>query len=336
MFNIQVNGQDAGFVFIGNSLDEYPVLSFSYEGKVFDDIQRNSIRKTVKGEIVGEKMVSLGAGRFALQFEMKNGNKIIKAPNGSKLFIHKVSRYENADQRKRSDKEIEKARLFWKHIFMSVAEIGNDHDGVTNIDPSNWETGYDSMNRNYISNVPDINQWQYEEGQWTGCAPTAGSNVMAYWANKDTNYQNLMPTTQEDVVMALRETMGTTQTSDGAGSTKIYNIDDGMRDYAHNQGLTNATSKNFGNWFFGTSVSYADFKNEIDAQRPNLLSFIDQTYYGEHTVTGVGYKEYVYNGSSNGHQYMVIHDNWSTTTRTIYVAYGRDYNYVVMTQFIPS
>ncbi|WP_028992672.1 hypothetical protein [Thermoanaerobacter thermocopriae] len=29
LFNIQVNGQDAGFVFIGNSLDEYPVLSFS-------------------------------------------------------------------------------------------------------------------------------------------------------------------------------------------------------------------------------------------------------------------------------------------------------------------
>ncbi len=49
--------------------------------------------------------------------------------------------------------------------------------------------------------------------------------------------------------------------------------------------------------------------------------------------TGVGYKEYVYASSSDGHQYMIVYDNWSSTAEDVYVAYVRNYNYVVMTSY---
>lgn len=66
------------------------------------------------------------------------------------------------------------------------------------------------------------------------------------------------------------------------------------------------------------------------------MTFNDQSYYGDHSVTGVGYKEYVYNGSSAGHQYMIMYDNWDNNIKDVYVAYGRNYDYVVMTNFVPK
>lgn len=49
-----------------------------------------------------------------------------------------------------------------------------------------------------------------------------------------------------------------------------------------------------------------------------------------------GSKEYVYDGSSDGHQYMIMYDNWSSTAKDIHVTYGRNYNFVVMTSYKPD
>ncbi|QYR22624.1 hypothetical protein KZ483_06595 [Paenibacillus sp. sptzw28] len=92
----------------------------------------------------------------------------------------------------------------------------------------------------------------------------------------------------------------------------------GMINAAKERGYT-AYSYNFSN------PTYSTVKGNIYNVGPTLLSYLGQTYYGDHTVTGIGYQEFFYNGSSYGHQYMTVHDNWGSTPEKVYVAYGRNY-----------
>ena len=52
------------------------------------------------------------------------------------------------------------------------------------------------------------------------------------------------------------------------------------------------------------------------------------TFFRDHAVTGVGYIEFIRNGSSSGHQYIETHDNsqMTTNTGTVYIAYGQNYS----------
>ncbi len=321
LFNVKINGRDSGFVMVENST-EYPILSFSYEGAIFDQAQKNEIRGSIKGQIKNEEIIEISPAHFAIKFEMENGEVMIKGPRGQNVVLpHNSDWYNN------------RAPIIPK----SVGEIGTNNDGVTDVNPDNWESGYTSVTEKKIANVPDMNQWKYDSTNWTGCAPTAGSNLMAYWAIKSADYDNLMPTNQSAIVFALRDTMGTTQDANGEGSTSIPNIDNGLQDYARNQGLSSATSSNYGNSLFGWDVSFDDYKNEINNGYPTLINVIGQTYYGEdsgHSVTGVGFKEYVY--SSSYSRYFEMYDNWASTTGVVYMAYGRNYDNVYMTTFHPQ
>jgi hypothetical protein len=99
-----------------------------------------------------------------------------------------------------------------------------------------------------------------------------------------------------------------------------------MMAYAQNHGFSIAEANTIQGTTFGQWKSYLDL-------RPVLVTFTNQTYYspqGGHTVNGVGYKEYFYSGSSNGHQYLIIHDNWSNTPENVYLAYGRNYDTIYL------
>lgn len=329
LINIKVDGDKAGYVHVGNSKDEFPILSYSYEDTGFDDEEIESAKGSLNAK--NEKILDVGPGRFAIQFEKQDGSEVIKTKNGNEIKIEKNNELKN--KKERSSDYIQKSKKFWEDA--SAGEIGSDHDGVTDLNPDLWEIGYDDVNYDYIPNVPDVNQWKYDGVNYTGCAPTSGSNIIAYWAYNYPQYNNLM-TTQTQTIWDLRYFMGTWQTSTGTGNTLIAFMDDGMYRYASSMGFESALSLNHGSWEWWVSVAYSTFKNEINLNRPNILTFHQQSYYGDHSVTGVGYKEYVYSGSSDGHQYMIMYDNWDNGIKDVYVAYGRNYGYVVMTSFKPD
>ena len=328
VFNIVVDGKKAGFILVGSSFDEYPILSFSYDDEAFNEKALSNIEKNMKEEIIEKKIVQGFPGNFAVKFKMEDGSKKIKLQDGEEIKLKKEKvRIEN---KKNSREKSDKIKEFWKN---TAGEIGTTSDGVTDVNPDNWETGYDSINEEYLSEVPDLNQWKYDGTHWIGCSPTAGSNVIAWWANRSSAYSDLMPTTQTDVALDLFDTMDTHHNpGEVAGSTSTTKIDSGLEDYAENLGF-NATSTNYGSWFLNDSFAFYVYKNDISSYGPNVLSIEDQDYYGNHSVTGVGYKEYMYNGSSENHQYMIIHDNHSSTTKKIYLAYGRNYTTALMTTF---
>ncbi|MFZ5826585.1 MAG: C39 family peptidase [Bacillota bacterium] len=161
------------------------------------------------------------------------------------------------------------------------------------------------------------NQWVYTTingvDQWTGCAPTAALNIMAYWAAQ--GYPSLNPTNStSDITMQLRKDMGTWQSPSGAGTTDPNNIPLGMKQYASRAGLsTPAANVTFAT--FGTVVW------EIDLMRPVLQSYWSQSYFGDHTLVVVGYKEYVRSSGSNS-QYVVARNNWDGEPWNLYVKWG--------------
>lgn len=111
--------------------------------------------------------------------------------------------------------------------------------------------------------------------------------------------------------------------------TGLSGCSPGMVTYAKNHGYSSASATNH------TSPSWSTVKSDL-ANAPSVITFTNQTYYspnGGHTVTGVGYMEYFYNGSSSGHQYIYIHDNWDSTPELVYLAYGRNYSTLYSVKF---
>jgi len=61
--------------------------------------------------------------------------------------------------------------------------------------------------------------------------------------------------------------------------------------------------------------TFADFQAQINAGRPIVVYMSGSSYYGNHFVTGVGWRVDTKN-------WVVIHDTWSTTGTNIYVDYA--------------
>ncbi|ACV63893.1 hypothetical protein Dtox_3148 [Desulfofarcimen acetoxidans DSM 771] len=107
-----------------------------------------------------------------------------------------------------------------------------------------------------------------------------------------------------------------------------------MQSFALSRGVSTAGG-------FTLDSSWSGYKTGINNYGPNIIYLRGQTYYCDgdpnkaHVVTGVGWREFSYNGSSVGHQYMEIHDKWWNTAMTVYVAYGRNYDYILFAQFSP-
>jgi uncharacterized protein YneR len=176
-----------------------------------------------------------------------------------------------------------------------------------------------------ISGVPDWNQFWGSYGCWSGCSPTAATNVMGYWDNH--GYGNLIYGSDwQGAVNEMRNHMGTQCGQDGGGWTNVGNISSGMSAYAQSHGYTFVSEL----WCSGcaTSPTYDNYRGQINASRPLVVDVIGHSTYGSHSVTGVGYDT---NGS-----YMIVHDNWSSTGENVYLQYGSGYSSIFMHPLIPG
>lgn len=75
---------------------------------------------------------------------------------------------------------------------------------------------------------------------------------------------------------------------------------------------------------------YSEYEDRIDVGAPVLQSYWDQSHYGNHTVTVVGYKEYVRNVLESNSKYLVVKNNWTSEPGDYYVKWGT-WNTNVMT-----
>lgn len=178
---------------------------------------------------------------------------------------------------------------------------------------------------NLIDGVPDWNQFWGSYGCWSGCSPTAATNVMGYW--DDHGYGNLIYGSDwQGAINEMRNDMGTWCGADDGGYTNVGNISPGINAYAQAHGYTFASEL----WCDGCAVAptYDRFRGEIDANRPLGVDISGHATYGNHSVTGVGYET---NGS-----YMIVHDNWGSTGENVYLQYGSGYSNIYMHPVVPG
>lgn len=323
LFSLTIDGKPAGFVEVSALRDEYPILSYSYEES---DITTPKIAK-FKGKnnmegLVTEKVVLLGPGTFGLKQDYADGSAHIQ----SSLASVDLPKEKNKPRKKRTIERNNDARSLRENINLVVGEIGNDHDGVT--DDLDFETGTKVFD--VRGGCGDLNQLY--SSLWTGpagCAPTAAANIMLYWDAHD--YPALTEDfTDEELVYELRQAMGTFyDSSTGMSPTPVNNISPGMEEFAHSVGYEDASAGYL-------DETWEDYKYGITEVGPNVISFEDQTYYGDHAVTGNGWIEYYYDGSCAGHRYMRATDNVYSTPKNVYIAWDRDYEAIFFDQFYPD
>ncbi|UJF32872.1 C39 family peptidase [Paenibacillus hexagrammi] len=325
----------AGYVMVSAFLDDEPIIAWSDSGDgITTDKFKNALNKN-KNEIKKQELVWFGGVDIGGKFIYNDNSVSMINVEGKELKEIKSKTINEKDEKYPKPVKInDNYREDWKAINKIVVGApgqNNPSDGVSDIDPNGWEANYLSIDKNYINTSVNQKQWYYTTSggvqQATGCSPTAGSNIMKYWSDK--GYTSLVPVFQTQVVSDLRATMGTTQSSNRTGVTSPSNIDDGLQAYARAHQRPSAISKN------DNLSNFSAVKTEIDAQRPALQSYWNQTYFGDHTVTLVGYKHYIRNFYTQDSYYVVARNNFvNDSTFNVWVKWGT-WNTNVLTTFTP-
>ncbi len=332
--NLETSGVAAGYVEIGNNKEDYPVLSYSYDvnNQEFD---KESIDAVANSELVkdkpdttkkvkSKKVVCMSPGSFGLKVDYTDDSADLIFKNEKKH----ISSSDNKHKAKSVKGKNHESKKTWDDIdtitkgMYYVGEIGTDSDGVT--DNISFEyNSYDSFNEKFYASVP--NTKQYYSSLWTGpsgCAPTSAYNVLYYWhymkgksnllKNKSTGVVD-----KDNTILLLRNSMQTNE----LGFTDLYNQSSGILAVARYKGYSGASSTTH------IGASWSEVKSDL-SYGPSIISMNGHTFFGDHALTGVGYIEFIRNGSSSGHQYIETHDNSQMTTNTgsVYIAYGRDYS----------
>ncbi|MFM9276894.1 C39 family peptidase [Paenibacillus jiagnxiensis] len=324
VINLEIDGDPAGYVEIANNSKNFPVISFSEKSQIINSAEENSLNAKVRAVAKGKKeesskVVTFGPGRVGLKVDYKDGSANLATSDE----VEAITSLDNHSIQKTKDSTNNESKKMWEEIEQiaedySTGDIGNDSDGVTD---DIKESGYDSVNSYSIYGVGDSNQ--YYSSLWdgpSGCAPTSAYNVMYYWHYEKGLTRLLRNDSgdgyvdKDDAIALMRDLMNT----DDEGNTYISKQDNAMEDFADEKGYKAASA-------LSSDPSWTRVKNDIRIG-PSLLSFLGQDYYGDHTVVGVGFKEYSYDGSTVGHRYMKVHDNWGNTPKSVYVAYNRNYD----------
>lgn len=226
-----------------------------------------------------------------------------------------LGREQNSPKQKQIQSKNDAAQSIWNTIDNVIPQsiVGIDRGVAENL---SFETGSESFY--LIGGVPDLQQIPSQHNWWpnmSGCAPTSAANIMKYWSSH--GYPQLTQNlTDEQILLDLRQRMSTSS----SGTTLATNIGPGMQSYARNHGDSTGRSYYY-------NVSWSNYKTGISAG-PNVITIVGSNYYGgDHSVTGVGWTEFSYNGSLVGHQYMEVHDNWPTTAMSVFVLFDTNKKY---------
>ena len=321
-FRSKIASEKLGYVMVSAFLDEEPIIMWSDEGEAFSSDKVKDKLNDDKTKIEKNDVIWFGGSYFAARFKVKGKTQQevitqdFSQASASELKAMEKMVYPAPTTEKKEIREI------WKLIKNSpLGDVGTDSDGVTNDDPAIFVKDYDYIDSYFISTAYNMKQWHYTYtngvGQATGCSPTAASNIIMFLSK---SFSGLVPTgkTQRDVVMELRTYMNTSQSSSGVGTTDPYHIDDGLRTYLQKHGRTNVTITN--NYL----ATYENYKDTLKTyKRPMLQSYWNQDYFGDHTLTVQGYKEFVRSGVTSNSRYLVVYNNFiGEASGVLYVKFG--------------
>jgi hypothetical protein len=295
--------KDSGYIIVGAN-DDYPtIVEYATDGAPFYHEAVKSL-KSDKSDV--KEIVLYYTGDLDYFIGTDNTNKIFSIQTSA---VEAVS----ADKVKKNSKKVKdkykSQRDGWKNVIAngegSTPPVG---DYIT--DPYDHENGYDSVN---LSNVPSYYITYSTTSDFSGysnhCGPTAGTNVMRYWYNRDdSTYSGLyLNNSWDDVFVQLYTDMkvatnDTTYSNDFEQAIKDF-FDDNASGYSSID-------------YYSSNVSWSKIETEIDADYPPVLLLQKHELYGDHYVLGLGYKEFFYDGflwNNDYSRYIRIADGWTSS-----------------------
>lgn len=144
LVNVIADGQPAGYVMVSAFLDEEPILAWADTGQAFDPEKVKNKLGEKASKVASKQVVWLGGIRFAGKFKLNDGTSRLVDVMG----IEAPDDLEDAYPTPKSENA--HARQFWgivKKIRLGKPGESNPSDGVTDIDPVNWETNYLSISK---------------------------------------------------------------------------------------------------------------------------------------------------------------------------------------------
>ncbi|NUH91352.1 PA14 domain-containing protein [Bacillus thuringiensis] len=176
-----------------------------------------------------------------------------------------------------------------------------------------------AFKENSIPNVPD-NQWYY------GCTPTAVSNIAEYWAQNGYNNLKYSNETTNQIIEKLGKIMKTIPgkklpgRAEG-GTTIINDMVPGIKKYWNERGYYPEIN-------LDTTPTYEEYTKEIDEGRPITVNIINDPFYSNHTVTGVGYEQMYIPEINEDFKNLVLHDTWEDSPVEAYYSYNDSQKYI--------
>ena len=311
-FNVNVNGENAGYILISATRENYPVLEFSH-GKVpatgDDSLARsdNIVKSSVKNsdlKIGTPKMLYLGNTFYYAQYPVINPKgetvetKMVDLSDHSVVDPKKLTA--STPGTKTDPAECDRIR---------VAEADAEWNSFDNYNLNTMTSGSTAAamasGSKYIPGVP-----LYSQPNTNWCSPTSAGMVMSYW---DTHGYPNIPDNSLTLINELAGAMWTTPLG-----TYRYFIDDGMNTVSSNHGY----SYNSLHFEEDSSITFSKVTTEVNAYKPFVLSmegggtaYGRNQAYGSHSVAVIGYESYP------GGNYVVVQDTWTPLT-AVSLSYG--------------
>ena len=306
-FTVIKNDQTAGFILISAKKYLPPLLECSdgvapsgYLSQAQNLAQRNNLYSDTSNPF----LLYWGACTYSVQFSdmMKISRQAINLPTGQivKVPVEVDFKVEFAE-----------ANTMWlelKHLSERKVPTenlrlyeSNDIAGVPAWQQSSGYGGPGDDGNNPLSSWPSCagpadDPWY----NWDGCTPIAGAMIHGYW--NDNGYSDL-PDGSDTLIDDNHHFMNTTDD----GWTYSVNMDDGLRGVFEHYGYDDLSYDNL-------YCDWQDIKDEVLADRPAILSMQNNPYYGDHSVTVVGYYE------SGSTKTVHVHNTWDSSLHII--SYG--------------
>ncbi len=300
-FTVTSYDKAVGFIIISGSKDRGPVLEWGAgraPSSFFLEAKRSAIDKGLIGQDYDSKCEILywGALTYSTQFGeiMFNSRTAINLTTG---MICKIP-----DQQLSPRQNSAEAQELWGKLDTfdpkTTLTVTDTISGV----PAWYQKSYSDANCDSGDDIyaeypdcvgPVADYWDY----WDGCAPIVGAMVLGYWDGH--GYSNIA-NTDESVIDECHVQMNTTD----EGATISTDIPIGIEDASAIYGYS------FDAW--NIVPDWSDVVDEVQADKPFVLIFVDQEIYGDHAVTGVGYYEDGYGFTAYG-----IHDTYDTSIHWI-------------------
>lgn len=305
-FELEDNGEDAGYVVIGANEEYSPVIEYATSGRFYD------------GELTDSEYLFYD-GALGYYKATEESDVISDIRNEG----HTYKKVEEEIEREKHTEE-------WEDIREQLSVGGSSNpptsgDYMTN--PGDYESGYVAMNHTEVKSYDKVRYFaDYDFPGYTfQCIPVAATNLLLYWNERKTQKVNLMKGSWSNTFSILHTYFKTSPEKEG---TNMGDVKPGLEKYFNDIGVSTAVVSY---WDAG-ATDWDRMKYKLDYGEPFIYLLRKHYNYGNHGVLALGYREYVYSTNqskinSKYSRYLCIADGHSNSAdRYVNVNIGANFS----------